>query len=171
MTLDALNLLSRTEAALALSQCCGSSQWAKTMALKRPYLDVDDLLVAADAVWNRLSVDDWKEAFACHPKIGERKSDGGERSSPQTWADDEQAGTREAPEQALQALASANAEYERKFGYIFIVCATGKTAGEMAGILKQRMPNDPAQEILIAAEEQRKITNLRLKKLITPQQS
>ena len=166
MTLDALNLLSRTGAALAFSRCCGSSQWAKTMSLKRPYLDEDELLSAADSVWQRLSFDDWKEAFSSHPKIGDVKKQEEKHAPTQTWAEDEQAGTRGAPDQVLKALAASNAEYEKKFGYIFIVLATGKTADEMADLLRQRLKNDPADEIRIAAEEQRKITRIRLKRLI-----
>jgi len=166
MTLDDLNLLSRTEAAIGFSRCCGSSQWAKTMALKRPFFDQDELLKAADSVWRRLSADDWKEAFSHHPKIGDVETLREKFASTRTWAEGEQAGARKATEEILDSLASTNAEYEKKFGYIFIVCATGKSAEEMLSLLEQRLQNDPKDEVNIAAEEQRKITQLRLHKLL-----
>jgi len=163
MTLEELNRLSRTEAALALSRCCGSAQWARIMSLKRPYQDLDELLHAADSVWARVGEDDRKEAFACHPRIGDAR--GGEEST-RSWAKGEQAGAAGASPQILKDLASANQEYEKKHGYLFIVCATGKTAEEMLAILRQRLLHSAADEIRVAAEEQRKITALRLKKLI-----
>jgi 2-oxo-4-hydroxy-4-carboxy-5-ureidoimidazoline decarboxylase len=166
MTLDDLNLLARAQAALTLSRCCGSAQWAKTMALKRPYFDQDELLKAADSVWQRLSSDDWREAFSCHPKIGDLNALREQFASTTSWAEGEQACAGNASEETLESLAKGNAEYEKKFGYIFIVCATGKTAEEMVTLLRQRLSNDSASELRIAAEEQRKITRLRLQKLL-----
>jgi len=166
MTLDDLNLLSRTEAALTFSRCCGSAQWSKTMALKRPFIDVEHLLTAAESVWLRLSPDDWKEAFSCHPKIGDLDSLREKLSATASWAEGEQAGAGSASEAILESLAKGNAEYEKEFGYIFIVSATRKTADEMLALLKQRLNNDSASELRIAAEEQRKITRLRLQKLL-----
>lgn len=167
MTLDDLNLLSRTEAAITFSRCCGSSQWAKTMAFKRPFLVEDELFKAADSIWKRLSADDWKEAFSHHPKIGNVKALRERFTSTHAWAEGEQAGAREASEQTLTSLAAGNAEYEKRFGYIFIVCATGKSADEILMLLNRRLPNDPKDELVIAAEEQRKITQLRLRKLLS----
>jgi 2-oxo-4-hydroxy-4-carboxy-5-ureidoimidazoline decarboxylase len=171
MTLDDLNLLPRTEAAIRFSHCCGSSQWAKTMALKRPYFDQDELLKAADSVWRRLTTDDWKEAFSHHPKIGDVEALRERFASTPTWAEGEQANVRNTPEAILDSLARANIEYEKRFGYIFIVCATGKTADEMLSLLEHRLQNDPADEINVAAEEQRKITQLRLHKLLDRKES
>ncbi len=114
---------------------------------------------AGDAIWRSLAPADWLEAFAAHPKIGERA-----RSS--SWSDREQSGMRSAAEDVRGRLASGNAEYESRFGYIFIVCATGKTAEEMVAALEARLANDPAAELGIAAEEQRKITGIRLAKLM-----
>ena len=170
MTLDELNRLSRTGAALAFSRCCGSSQWAKTMALKRPYQDEEELMSAADSVWKRLSEDDWLEAFACHPRIGGKNARDEDPSPAGTWARAEQAGALAASQQVLDALTACNAEYEKKFGYLFIVCATGKSGDEMVDLLRQRMRNGPREEIRVAAEEQRKITGLRLKQLIGSEQ-
>ncbi len=166
MTLDELNLLSRTEAALAFSRCCGSAQWARTMALRRPYQDKDELLKTADAVWRRLSAGDWKEAFSAHTEIGESPTQAGETDFTGAWVASEQNGTRTAPEQTVRALAAAGAEYEKKFGYTFVAAATGMASEELLTLLKQRLQNDPGEEIRIASEEQRKITSLRLQKLI-----
>jgi 2-oxo-4-hydroxy-4-carboxy-5-ureidoimidazoline decarboxylase len=170
MTLDELNLLSRTEAAIALSRCCGSAQWAKTMALKRPFFELDELYKAADAVWKRLSKDDWVEAFSHHPKIGDTNTPQEKFASTEPWTESEQGGVHGVPEKTLQDLASGNADYEKKFGYIFIVCPNGNQADEILVILKQRLTNDPAHELQIAAEEQRKITRLCLEKLFSAPQ-
>ncbi len=166
MTLEELNHLSRTEAALVLSRCCGSAQWAKTMSLKRPFFEEGDMFKAAESVWKRLSPIDWKEAFAHHPKIGDIKSLREKFPSTKIWAEGEQSGANNASEEILQQLVTHNNEYEKRFGYIFIVCATGKSAEEMLVLLKQRLLNPPAEELAIAAEEQCKITKLRLEKLL-----
>jgi len=132
------------------------------MAFRRPYRDAADLLETADRVWWDLAPADWREAFAAHPRIGERKLDGEERS--RRWSADEQAGAAGAREAVLAELAAANRTYEERFGHIFIVCATGKSADEMLGLLRARLANNPQTELRIAAEEQRKITRLRLLK-------
>jgi allantoicase len=136
--------------------CCGSKAWASAVAARAPYPDVASLMSTADQVWNKLDKDDWLEAFAAHPKIGASKASG--------WAKDEQAGASSASEAAQQELATLNEDYEKRFGYIYIVCATGKSADEMLSILRSRVGNDPDHELQIAAEEQRKITRLRLEK-------
>lgn len=166
LTLDELNLLTRAEAAIVFSRCCGSSQWAKAMALRRPFYDENELFKFADTAWRRLSPDDWKEAFSHHPRIGDVHAVREKFAATASWAEREQAGTAAASEQTLKELADGNVEYERRFGYIFIVCATGKSADEMLGILKERLTHPPADEIHVAAEEQRKITRLRLEKLL-----
>jgi OHCU decarboxylase len=129
----------------------------------------------ADAIWSALDPADWLEAFAAHPRIGERKpqpSGGSEQSGERDtsggtgWSEQEQAGTRSATDDERKRLMAANREYEARFGYTFIVCAAGKSAGEMLAVLQARLTNDPAQELRVAAEEQRKITKLRLTKLL-----
>src|SRR5207249_11093774 len=110
-------------------------------------------------IWSKLEREDWMEAFLAHPRIGEKKS--GAR-----WTADEQSGTRSASKEILAALAQANRDYEQKFGHIYLVCATGRSADEMLAGIRQRMKNDAATELRIAADEQRKITNLRLEKLV-----
>jgi len=140
-----------------LLACCGSHEWVRRMMESRPY---DDVLAKADEVWNSLHERDWLEAFAAHPKIGERKPEA-------KWASQEQSGTSRASEETLHALAEVNQEYEEHFGYIYIVCATGKSADEMLAIARERMINDKEAELRVAAEEQRKITRLRLLKLVS----
>jgi len=169
--LDRLNSLSREEAETGLLKCCGSVKWAQRMAQLRPFQTAEELHDSASRVWWELQQEDWLEAFRQHPQIGEKKI--GEKKAavakaPQTskWAGDEQSGTRNARPELLDALAQANRKYQERFGYIFIVCATGKSAEEMLALLEQRLHNAPAAEIRIAAEEQSKITRLRLEKLL-----
>lgn len=164
--IDRLNLMDDEIARSELVRCCGSSRWVMGMIQRRPFSDAESLFAAANEIWINLVADDWKEAFSHHPRIGDIESLRDKFASTSTWAEGEQASTREASEQILRALAASNAAYERNFGFIFIVCATGKTAEEMQSLLKQRLRNDPSDEIRIAAEEQRKITRLRLEKLI-----
>ena len=137
------------------------------MAGERPFHDLPALLAKADAVWWALDAEDWLEAFSRHPKIGEKESERRQAEEARQWSEAEQAGTHAADEETKLALAAANREYERKFGYIYIVCATGKTADEMLAILKERLQNDADRELRVAAEEQRRITHLRLQKLNT----
>ncbi len=157
-----LNDLPPAEAEAVLLACCGSRAWARRMAEGRPYADADTLLEAADRIWWSLTPEDWREAFAAHPKIGEKKTAGDVRF--RRWSEQEQAGVESAEEVVLAELADANRAYAERFGYIFIVCATGKSAGEMLGLLRSRLGNDPEAELRVAAEEQRKITRLRLLK-------
>ena len=155
------------EAAAELLRCCGSSRWAEALALRRPFADPASLYAAADAVWWDLEPADWREAFAHHPRIGERDL-GARFASTAQWAEGEQAGARGAPEELLAALAEANQAYEERFSYVFIVCATGKSAAEMLALLLERLAHLPVDEIRIAAGEQAKITRLRLEKLLGP---
>jgi 2-oxo-4-hydroxy-4-carboxy-5-ureidoimidazoline decarboxylase len=180
MRLEDLNALDEDAAARELLRCCGSSRWARKMAAERPFASVDAMVRAADATWSGLDPVDWLEAFAAHPEIGQRaggSGGSGEARGPgeagraggadtARWAAEEQAGVRAAADATRVRLAGANREYEARFGYIFIVCATGKTAGAMLELLERRLRNDPDAEIRIAAEEQRKITRLRLAKLL-----
>src|SRR5262245_37823029 len=129
------------------------------MASSRPFDGPEAMAQSSDRIWGSLERRDWLEAFAAHPKIGERPAS--------AWASAEQSGASSAPQDVIERLAAGNRAYEARFGYIFIVCATGKSAGEMLTILEQRLTNDPDEELHIAAEEQRKITRLRLAKLLT----
>lgn len=165
--LPRLNELSPAEAERELLTCCGSREWARRMASGRPYADVADLLENADGVWRALDEAHWREAFRAHPRIGEKKADAGQTEREKAWSSGEQAGIGAAAARTQQALAEGNRRYEARFGYIYIVCATGKSAEEMLHLLTERLSNDPAAEILVAAEEQRKITRLRLEKLLS----
>ncbi|HEX4962653.1 MAG TPA: 2-oxo-4-hydroxy-4-carboxy-5-ureidoimidazoline decarboxylase [Thermoanaerobaculia bacterium] len=156
MDLDEFNALPLEEAAASLLPCCGSPTWARRVAESRPFRRLTEIQEKSDRIWQSLGGDDWREAFAAHPRIGERGS---------RWSEAEQAGARGADAQTLAELIEANRLYETRFDHIFIVCATGKTAEEMLGLLRGRLGNDPETELRIAAEEQRKITNLRLEKL------
>jgi 2-oxo-4-hydroxy-4-carboxy-5-ureidoimidazoline decarboxylase len=166
MTLTELNGMPRYRAEGELIKCCGSTAWTRAMAGRRPFVSFDRLLKAASEVWWRLDQADWMEAFRAHPQIGERK--GAVQTSTQfhVWSAHEQSGMDRAGVAVASALEDGNREYLAKFGYIFIVCASGKSAAEMLTILQSRLPNPPEEEIRVAAAEQNKITCLRLEKLI-----
>ncbi len=164
MTLHDLNTMDQRQLKELLMQCCGSTGWAKMMLTHFPVDDLVELLECAEEVWFECSEADWQEAFSKHPKIGdmeelEKKYTGRAEAG-------EQSGVMTASSQTIEALAEANKEYEKKFGYIFIVCASGKSAEEMLGILQSRLQNTVADEIKIAADEQNKITKLRLERLL-----
>jgi 2-oxo-4-hydroxy-4-carboxy-5-ureidoimidazoline decarboxylase len=158
MEMHYLNALDHAAAVRELLRCCGSTRWADRMAAARPFADEAAMLDRADAIWWSLDPPDWLEAFRAHPTIG----------GPATtrWSAQEQSGMVSAAAAVTDRLASGNRDYEARFGYIFIICATGKSAGEMLEALEQRLGNAPGDELRIAAEEQRKITRLRVAKLI-----
>jgi OHCU decarboxylase len=164
--LDRLNALPVADAERDFLACCGSRAWAGRMAAARPFPTRDALFERADEIWAALDEADWLEAFRAHPRIGERKAEAGQTSREQSWSAGEQAGMRTAAETTQHALAEGNRAYDERFGFIYIVCATGKTADEMLALLRQRLANDPAAELRAAAEEQRKITRIRLEKLL-----
>ncbi len=166
MTLEKLNALSPRDAVTLFRQCCGSAAWAARMETERPFRELSELHAAALHVWNGLSARDWKEAFSHHPKIGDIKSLRTKFASTAALAEAEQSGVVRTSERVLKALADNNQLYEAKFGYIFIVCATGKSAEEMLAILQGRLDNLPDGELPVAAAEQVKITALRLDKLL-----
>lgn len=131
-----------------------------------PADDMVELLEDAEEVWYQCSEEDWKEAFSYHPKIGDVESLTKKFASTAEWAAGEQSGVNAASKETIEALAAGNKEYEAKFGHIFIICATGKTAGEMLADLQTRLQNSRGVEMEIAAEEQNKITKLRIEKLL-----
>jgi 2-oxo-4-hydroxy-4-carboxy-5-ureidoimidazoline decarboxylase len=145
-----------------LSRACGSSRWVDRMMARRPFANDAKLLFAARNEWFGLTEADWLEAFSHHPRVGDRAAL--EMRFPKTHdlSAKEQAGVGAAGEDLLTALAEGNSAYHDKFGFIFIVCATGKSAGEMLALLRERLTHDRANELRIAAEEQAKITALRL---------
>lgn len=161
-----LNSLPHEEAEGELLKCCGSSRWAREVAARRPFGNGEELMNVADEVWRGLDARDWLEAFSRHPKIGERKAAAGQTRQERAWSANEQSGMSEADEAAREELARLNQVYAEKFGHIFIVCAAGRTAAEMLSLLRARLTNDAETEIGVAAEEQRRITRLRLQKLL-----
>ena len=166
MSLDALNQLPASAAKEAFLTCCGAERWADAMASARPFPDAATMYATADRIWRGLSPQDWREAFEHHPRIGDLDSLKAKYAHTRHWAAGEQAGAATASDTVLEALAEGNRKYEAAFGHLFIVCATGKSAEEMLDLLQSRLPNDPQVELGIAAEEQRKITRIRLEKLI-----
>jgi OHCU decarboxylase len=158
MTLPQLNALPAPAAQAALLRCCGSRRWVQRMTALRPFASSVDLLAAAEQVGRQLNDADWLEAFAAHPRIGE--------NSTSAWSQVEQAAALRAAEDVRARLAAANAEYEQKFGFIFIVFASEKTPEQILERLHARMRNSKATEIREAAAEQQKITRARLQKLL-----
>ena len=150
------------DARATLSACCGSSRWVEQMLARRPFGTRAALLNTAREEWWALSPADWLEAFSHHPRIGDRASLAARFPATHHLSAREQAAIADATVDVLTALADANQAYLDRFGFIFIVCATGKTANEMLELLRERLPNDPDTELRIAAEEQARITALRL---------
>lgn len=152
-----LNALPAPAASAALGRCCGARRWVEAMLALRPFASDAALFAGAERAWWALGREDWLEAFGAHPRIGQHAAD--------AWARSEQAGVSAAGEDTRAALAQGNRAYEERFGHVFLICATGKSATEMLGALRGRLGNDPAAELRIAAAEQAKITRLRLEKL------
>jgi 2-oxo-4-hydroxy-4-carboxy-5-ureidoimidazoline decarboxylase len=167
MTIDELDDLTTERAGEELLRCCGSTRWVDGMLSRRPFLSKAMAFAASDAAWAATAEKDWLEAFSHHPRIGGKDALRAKFAATQTWAQGEQAGAAAADEKTLDALAKGNADYEAKFGFIFIVCATGKSAAEMLALLNARLPNDRQKELLNAAAEQAKITKIRLEKLLS----
>lgn len=166
-TLDQFNRLGAAAAGNLIARCCASARWSKRMVASRPYGSVDELTQAADRHWRSLAQRDWLEAFGGHPKIGDPNSASGAPAGNgnRRMAAAEQAGAADATARVSASLARHNGVYEEKFGFIFIVCASGKTAEQMLSGLRARLHNTRAEELVNAAEEQRKITQLRIRKL------
>jgi 2-oxo-4-hydroxy-4-carboxy-5-ureidoimidazoline decarboxylase len=156
-----LNALPDQEARMELLGCCGSRRWAARVSAGRPYADTAALLTAADEAWDAATEADVREAFAAHPRIGEADRGGAQERR-------EQAASADADEATRQALREGNRAYEERFGHIYLVCASGRSAGELLADLRSRLGNEPATELRVAAQEQRAITRLRLQKLLAP---
>lgn len=162
-TLAAWNQAGEPDALAAMLACCGARRWATAMVALRPLGSIESLSLAADEVWSTMEEPDWLEAFACHPRIGDRQ---GRHAVPRSaaWSQQEQSSTCSAAQQVLTELAGGNALYEERFGFTYIVCATGKTAEEMLLTLQRRLGSDRASELVEAAEQQRQILQIRLGK-------
>ena len=168
-SVEQLDALPEERAAEALRACCGASNWVAGMLGRRPFHARQALLEAADDVWAELESNDWLEAFTHHPRIGEQHAAlATVAREARTWSAAEQSGAAAAAEDVATALAEGNRAYEARFGFIFLICATGLSADTMLATLQRRLRNDAESELRVAAEEQRKITRLRLEKLLTP---
>lgn len=163
--LDRLNALPADDAEAELLRCCGSTEWARRMAAARPFPSADAMMEASDATWWALRDEDWREAFSRHPRIGEARAERPAEGT-EAWSRQEQRGMEAAGGDTRAALAAANRDYEARFGWIYLVCATGRSADEMLEMCRARLGNEPGTEMRVAAAEQAKITRLRLEKLI-----
>jgi allantoicase len=161
-----LNELSDAEAGKALLDCCGSKKWAEEMLALRPFARAEAVFEAADRIWAALDPNDWLEAFLHHPPIGDSKAAKKQSQAARKWSSGEQSRAQQASDETRAQLAEANQAYHAKFGTVYLICATGKTAEEILASARARLANDPETERRIAAEEQRKITRLRLEKLL-----
>ena len=166
--MNVFNALEEGERREMLQRCCGSRHWVAGMLEESPFRSELHIQAAANMVWWRLPSSEWMEAFAAHPRIGDVAALKEKFASrPDAWEGGEQEGAKDADEAVLLALARGNDDYESKFGHVFLICATGKTAAEMLSALQQRIVNDAHTELLIAAGEQAKICSLRLVKLVS----
>jgi 2-oxo-4-hydroxy-4-carboxy-5-ureidoimidazoline decarboxylase len=166
MDLAQLNNLTVEEATHSFMQCCTATTWVARMVNARPFSDQQDLVSKADKAWQGLEEADYLEAFEGHPQIGNVDTLRAKYANTKELASGEQSSVSKATEEVLEALAKGNADYLAKFGFIFIVCATGKSAAQMLALLQARLPNNKSTELANAAEEQRKIFHLRLEKLL-----
>ena len=167
MTLNELNELSPEAAHTTFMQCCTASRWVDTMVSSRPFQSLQQCQDRALEHWSEMQEDDFLEAFAGHPKIGDVNSLRKKYAATKALASGEQSSVNVADERTLKGLADGNTKYEQQNGFIFIVCATGKSAAEMLQLLEDRLRNDRSMELAIAAEQQSQITALRIAKLIT----
>jgi 2-oxo-4-hydroxy-4-carboxy-5-ureidoimidazoline decarboxylase len=165
MNIDQINDWNIAEACASFERCCGSKRWAAAMTSARPFRSEAEVVSTAERIWWELEPHDWLEAFAAHPRIGDREALRAKFASTAAWASREQVGVDEAGEEVLAGLEQGNRNYEDRFGFIFIVCATGKSAAEMLDLLTLRLDNSPKAELKIAAVEQLKIAKIRLEKL------
>jgi len=161
--LEAWNSADADTAAATLSSCCAAHRWARAVAAQRPYSDEQALFAAADSVWATMQEPDWMEAFSAHPRIGDRQPVHASAQS-SAWSHQEQSSTNTAQARTLAELAEGNARYEELFGFTYIVCATGKSAEDILEILRRRLMSDRQSELQEAAEQQRQIMQIRLRK-------
>lgn len=165
-SVNGFNRLPKEKAIKLLMDCCGSRNWAERMAKQRPFADKSEVFAAADKIWSGLAEKDWQEAFRHHPPIGGKRAKATQSATASRWSAKEQSAAQAASREMLEALTTENRGYAEKFGYVFLICAAGKSSEEILHALRRRMPNDPQTELRAAAEEQRKITRLRLEKLL-----
>ena len=166
MTVQSINEANTEQAKHLFLQCCTSERWINSMVNARPYANSQDVRSQADDCWRDLGEEDYLQAFEGHPKIGDVGSLKAKYANTKELAAGEQFGMTVAADDIINTLAKGNIDYEQKFGFIFIVCATGKSAQEMSDLLQARLPNERTSELGNAAEEQRKIFQIRLNQLL-----
>ena len=169
--IDIINEYTKEQAIDAFMQCNTSEDWCERMAESRPFVNVEQLRMKADQHWRKSTEKDLLQAFEGHPEIGDVSTLREKYRNTEKLAGHEQSGVNTATETTLQSLSQGNRDYKEKFGFIFIVCASGKSADEMLALLLERLPNTREQELMNAVEEQRKITQIRLNKLIKQEES
>lgn len=160
--LAAWNMLPADMAEASLLSCCGSHRWASTLVAQRPFVDSAQLMHAACNLWFLLDEKDWLEAFACHPRIGDRRASEAASAQSASWSEGEQAAAQESLDGLAETLAKENEAYERRYGFTYIVCASGRTAPELLEVLRDRMLNSRGSELHEAARQQHQITTLRM---------
>ena len=170
ITVSQLDEMSAEQAGALLKECCGSTLWVSMMLARRPFRFRDSVFFAADLFWDSLTVRDRMEAFAHHPRIGEKTGAKPQGTTGSAWSEREQSGMGVVEAELRKEIAEINREYEDRFGYIYIVSAQGKTAAELLTIAKDRLRNNPEAEIRVACAEQQKIMHLRLEKLLGPKE-
>lgn len=161
-----LNHVPQSQAAALLLGCCGAPRWAERLAAARPFEDLSALLRQADRVWWSLEPSDWLTAFTAHPRIGGRKAEADTGARAATWSAQEQAGVHAETEAVRARLAAANDEYFTRFGFAYLVCATGKTGAQLLASLEHRLTATRDEELQTAAEEQAAIFRIRLTRLV-----
>ena len=166
--LSKLNSLDEDQAKATFSQCCSATRWVGMMVRSLPYDNTDSVVEHARYYWRQMGREDYQEAFDGHPKIGDPASLKEKYRNTHHLASSEQSSVEVASDRVLEELADLNNQYEKRFGFIFIVCASGKSAEEMLSLIRQRIQNEPDTEIRIPASEQDKITILRIRKLLEP---
>lgn len=166
------NAMTTDDAAASVLPCCGSRAWAAGLATRRPLGSLPELLAASDSAWWSLPTQDWKEAFESHTRIGERHASGPATVASLRWSEAEQGvATTATPAQIKQQIAAGNLEYEAKFGHVFLVRATGRSAAEILAVLQRRLQNTAEAELQEGAEQQREITHLRLQRWLSEQEA
>ena len=168
LTVAELDRMPAGAAEQALEACCGSRAWVAGMLARRPFTALDGVLAASDEVADELGSADWLDAFAHHPRIGEQRAKAAVPAGARAGSSSEQAAAAASPDATRARLADANRVYEERFGFIFIIFASGRSAGEILDELERRLGNDREREIRVAAAEQQKITRLRLTRLLSP---
>lgn len=166
LSVAALDRMPTEQAGALLHECAGTARWTAGMLARRPFVSFARIGTIADEVWATLGPDDWRAAFAHHPRIGASAGAEAQGARGREWSAREQAGLAGSAGEVRAALADANREYERRFGHIYIVCAAGKSAEELLAIARARLTNDPERELVVAAEELRQIMQLRLTRLL-----